>query len=740
MWSRTAIAMLVVALVTACSTMVTGAPSARPHSRALIAAAIVPYRATVLINGAHPGPVFQGIGAISGGGGNSRLLIDYPPRERAQILDYLFSPHYGASLQMLKLEIGGGGFSSDGSEPSVEAVKGQLDCSAGYEFWLARQALARNPAIKLYGLQWSAPAWVRDRLGGLWSSADVGYVVDWLRCARQNGLTVGYVGGWNEHYQGTPVQQAWFVNLRAALDAAGFTGTQIVAADDTPQLREGHNRSLGYFPLLAWQTVAGDMVTDPSFGRAVSVLGVHDTCGLPTTGYRCVVAAQARTLAARMAKPLWESELGATPATGTNPALPGPGGLARALNAAYNQAGITGILVWPLVDAIPPDLPHENRGLIMADRPWDGSYYVTPLTWVIAQTTQFTAPGWRHVAGANGDLPSGGSYDTYLAPGRSAWSMVAQTSAATAAEQVTIHITGGLPARVVHVWSTNLRGPGQLIQRSDIIPHNGAFAALLQPGYIYTFTTTTGQSRADGHPPPVADAGPMPVQYTATPDSAGMANMLAPIEGSFGYVDGVLTQTAVGEPVEWWHLGRSPAPYAIVGQNTWRDYTVSARVILPASGTASSAPGATLIARFDGFRGTTVSQFRGYELKIRSNGAWQIVASGSAVVTLASGSVTAARAYTLSLTTRGTTISAHIDGVLVAAVTNRMYRYGPAGLGSLGYYPVLYPSFTVRLSAQAVQHWGPAWLFLAWQRATRRDLRCLPLQAAAAGYASPRPR
>jgi hypothetical protein len=41
-------------------------------------------------------------------------------------------------------------------------------------------------------------------------------------------------------------------------------------------------------------------------------------------------------------------------------------------------------------------------------------------------------------------------------------------------------------------------------------------------------------------------------------------------------------------------------------------------------------------------------------------------------------------------------ISARIDGVLVASVTNRIYRYGPAGLGSLGYYPVRYPGFTVR--------------------------------------------
>jgi hypothetical protein len=694
MRGRTAVAVAAVALVTACSTAVAAAPSARPHVRTLIAAAIMPSRDTVIISGARLGPVFQGIGAISGGGGNSRLLIDYPPRERAQVLDYLFSPRFGASLQMLKLEIGGGGFSSDGSEPSVEAVKGQLDCAAGYEFWLARQALARDPAIKLYGLQWSAPAWVRDRRGGLWSRADVGYVVDWVRCARQNGLTISYVGGWNEHYQGTPAERAWFVNLRTALDAAGFAGTAIVAADDTPQTAEGRGR-IRYAPLLAWQAVAGGMVTDSSFGRAVSVLGVHDTCGLPTTGYRCVVAAQARALAGRLGKPLWESELGATPATGTNPALPGPGGLARALNDAYIQAGITGILVWPLIDAIPPDLPHENRGLVLADFPWDGNYDVTPLTWVIAQTTQFTAAGWRYAAGADGDLPAGGSYDTYLAPGRSAWSMVVQTSVATVAQQVTIHVTGGLPARVVHVWSTNLRGPGQFIQHGDIIPHKGSFAARLQPGYVYTFTTTTGQSRADGHAPAVPAAGPMPVQYTATPDSAGMADMLAPVEGSFGYVHGVLTQTAAGKPVEWQYPGRSPAPYAIVGQNTWRDYTVSARVILPASA-AFPAPGATLIARFHGFAGTTFSRFRGYELMIRGNGAWQIVASGPAAVSLASGRVTAARAYTLSLTTRGTTISAQINGVLVAVVTNRLYQSGPAGLGSLGYYPVRYPSFTVR--------------------------------------------
>jgi hypothetical protein len=273
--------------------------------------------------------------------------------------------------------------------------------------------------------------------------------------------------------------------------------------------------------------------------------------------------------------------------------------------------------------------------------------------------------------------------------------MVAQTSVATAAQQVTVHVTGGLPARVVHVWTTNLRGPGQFVRRADITPHGGTFTTVLQPGFVYTFTTTTGQSRADGHPAAVPAAGPMPLPYTAAPDAAGMAGMLCPIEGSFGYVHGVLTQTTVGKPVEWYYLGRSPAPYAIVGWNTWRDYTVSARVVLPRSGTAFPPPGAALIARFQGFRGTTVSHFRGYELEIRGNGAWQLAANGPRPVALASGRVTAAQAYAMSLTTRGPAISASINGFHVATVINGAYRDGPAGLASLGYYPVQYPRFGV---------------------------------------------
>jgi len=88
--------------------------------------------------------------------------MDYPEPDRTQILDYLFKPGYGASLQLLKLEIGGDANSSDGAEPSVEHSKGNIDCGAGYEFAVAKQAVALNPYLKLYGLQWAAPGWVGE--------------------------------------------------------------------------------------------------------------------------------------------------------------------------------------------------------------------------------------------------------------------------------------------------------------------------------------------------------------------------------------------------------------------------------------------------------------------------------------------------------------------------------------------------------------------------------------------------
>ena len=100
---------------------------------------------SVTIDGQSAGRRFDGLGAISGGGGTSRLLFDYPAQQRSDILDYLFKPNTGANLQILKVEIGGDTNSTNGAEASHMRSRADLDCGRGYEWWLMKEAKARNP-------------------------------------------------------------------------------------------------------------------------------------------------------------------------------------------------------------------------------------------------------------------------------------------------------------------------------------------------------------------------------------------------------------------------------------------------------------------------------------------------------------------------------------------------------------------------------------------------------------------
>ncbi len=113
----------------------TGSASAAPATTPVIATT------TINVHGDGGDKTYQGTGAILGGGGNARYLMDYPASQRNQILDYLFKPGYGASLQILKLEIGGGTNSTDGAEPSIEPTPGNINCNAGYELSIAQAAV-----------------------------------------------------------------------------------------------------------------------------------------------------------------------------------------------------------------------------------------------------------------------------------------------------------------------------------------------------------------------------------------------------------------------------------------------------------------------------------------------------------------------------------------------------------------------------------------------------------------------
>ena len=78
------------------------------------------------------GRTFDGIGGLSAGA-SSKFLISYPEPQRSEILDYLFKPNFGASQQILKVEIGGDAQSTDGIEVSHMHSPWDENYSRGYE-------------------------------------------------------------------------------------------------------------------------------------------------------------------------------------------------------------------------------------------------------------------------------------------------------------------------------------------------------------------------------------------------------------------------------------------------------------------------------------------------------------------------------------------------------------------------------------------------------------------------------
>ncbi len=635
------------------------------------AAASAATTTTINVNGAGSGRVFDGVGAISGGGGNSRLLIDYPEPERSQVLDYLFKPGYGANVQVLKIEIGGDANSTDGAEPSIEHVKGTVNCSVGYEFWLAEQAKARNPALKLYGLAWAAPGWIGG--GNYWTQDTIDYLTAWLGCAKGHGLTIDYLGGRNEKGH----DKSWYEKLRAALNANGYPAVKVVGDDS-----------------VGWK-VADDMVADSAFKAAVDVVGVHYPCGYKSASTTCNSTANAIATG----RPLWASENGSLDVDS------GAAALIRSITRGYIDGRMTAYLNWPLVAAITPNLPFATVGLAVAPSPWSGSYRLGKETWATAQVTQFAQPGWRFIDPASGYLGgdrANGSYVSLRAPSGSpaGYSTIIETAGATAAQTATVKVSGGLSTGTVHVWATNLnsaKSTDWFVKQADITPSGGSYQLTLQPGYVYSLTTTTGQGKGTATGPA---AHSLALPYRDTFDGYPVnteAVYVADMQGAFevracanGRTGRCLQQVAPVKPIEW--QGDSDA-YALAGDTAWRDYTVSVDVDLQQAGTAKLVGRANTQAR-------PQNKQAGYELRVSDTGAWSMAKNDTAgtLTTLASG--TTARSglgswHTLALDLRGSTIVAKIDTTTLATVHDTSYPAGQVGFGVVGYQTDQFDNLTV---------------------------------------------
>ena len=312
------------------------------------------------------GRVFDGLGALSGGA-TSRMLVDYPAQQQSEILDYLFKPNFGASLQVLKVEIGGDIITTDGSESSHMHEKGVVNLHTGYEWWLMSEAKKRNPEIKLYGLPWAYPGWVsNDPVTGAHNATGTPfthpeqtseYVLEWVKGAKtEYALDIDYVGIWNE----APADKAYTLALRAALDAAGFNNT-----------------------LIVWKDGGGpdcnDLAADAEYAAAVGVVGFH---------YPGDFNPAAVELCEQLGKPMWASE-----ESSSFDDLNGAACWARVTHSHFVRSNITSSIIWNLIGSYAPGTQWFASSLMQAVEPWSGHYSgggsdEFPVLWATAHITQ----------------------------------------------------------------------------------------------------------------------------------------------------------------------------------------------------------------------------------------------------------------------------------------------------------------------------------------------------------------
>jgi hypothetical protein len=624
----------------------------------------------IKIDGAGGGRVFEGIGGVSAGA-SSRLLIDYPEPQRSQILDYLFKPSYGASLQHLKVEVGGDTNSTDGSEPSHMHTRTDENYDRGYEWWLMKEAKARNPKIMLDALPWGAPGWIGN--GKYYSQDMADYIVEFIQGARKHhGLDIDYVGIWNE----TPYDTGYIKLLRKTLDANGLK-TKIIAAD----LYENQ-----------WK-ITDDFKSDPELKQDVYAIGVH---------YARVKGNFYVTRGALdSGKPLWSTEDQPFDETGVilqRNWKPGARIWAKVLNTNYIDGKVTKTETWSPVTSYYDNLAAPNSGLMYANTPWSGHYDVQSAIWVTAHTTQFAQPGWQYIDSACGYLKGRGSYVTLKAPSSRDYSIIVETIDATEPQEISFRMSGGLSTGTVHLWRTSARETFERMK--DIVPLHGFFTVLLEPDSVYSLTTTTGQGRGTAT---AAPAAPFPVPYAENFESTPLGKSpkyFADQDGTFqaspcnGRQGRCLEQVVNRKAIAWG--GISPDPLTFLGNADWTDYEVATDSLLEEPGNI------TLVGRIDDadwFKDEKARSVSGYVLSVKQNGEWELNSAKfkSPTVKLASGTVP----FSLKtwrhvvLTFKGSTIQASVDGIPLSAVTNTTHARGMAGIGT-GWNKAQFDNFSIR--------------------------------------------
>ncbi|KAM8831004.1 galactocerebrosidase-like isoform 1-T1 [Synchiropus picturatus] len=602
-----------------------------------------------LSDAAGLGREFDGIGGLSGGGATSRLLVNYAEPYRSQILDFLFKPNFGASLHILKVEIGGDAQTTDGTEPSHMHYENDENYFRGYEWWLMKEAKKRNPNITLVGLPWAFPGWVGHGKNWPYDTPDItaAYVVRWIQGAKQwHDLDIDYVGIWNERN----FDINYIKLLRYTLDKSGLDRVRIVASDNL------------------WQPIALSLALDAELSAAVDVIGAHypGTTTVPD--------------ALKSQKKLWSSE-----DYSTYNDEQGGGCWARILNQNYVNGHMTATIAWNLVASYYKDLPFGRDGLMTAEEPWSGHYVVNSPIWITAHTTQFTKPGWFYLQTV-GHLDHGGSY-VAMTDGAGNLTVVIETMTRdhsvcirpplppfdVTPQNATFQLKGSFASiGELHLWRSRFnfktKQPTLFEELRPLKVSGGSFTLNLCEDEVYTVTTVPS-GRKGAHPEPPAssrfpklykdDFNNRNPPFSEAPnfaDQTGVFEYFANLSASGSHVS-TLRQVLTQRPVTW--VADADQTISVIGDYQWQNVTVACDVFMETVGKG----GVFVAARVDK-GGQLVRSAKGVFFWIFSDGTFKVTNDLAGLTVLAEGeSGTRANTwYTMSLTVDGNYASGQLNG------------------------------------------------------------------------------
>jgi hypothetical protein len=597
----------------------------------------------------NEGRLFEGIGALSAGA-SSKLLIDYPEASRQQILDLLFKPKFGASLQQLKVEIGGDVNSTDATEPShartrEEFINPDPSCfRRGYEWMLMEEARKRNPSILLDCLEWGCPGWIGN--GKYYSQDNAEYIAAFLKGAEKyHSLKIDYTGIWNEHQP----DYEWIKLLRKTLDDNGLNYVKIIAAD-----------------FFNWE-IAERMASDRELNDAVYALGIHYNERWKKIPYSTTETAK------KLGKSLRNSEGG--PWRGD---WDGFEYLIKLYNRNYIVGKATNVITWSLITSYFPSLSLPNSGLMTANTPWNGHFDIEPAVWAAAHTTQFTEPGWKYIDSGCGFLTKG-SYVSLKSPDNKDISIIVETADTTGPQTATFRLDKRFKFKSLHVWKTT-RSKCEFEQQPDIKIKNSSFTITLDGKSAYTITSTTGQTKGF-YKPPVNSPFPFPYKTDFEDQNSGeLAKYFMDQAGVFEIAlreDGkgkCLKQVIDQQGIEWQN-GSSPSVETLTGDSAWTDYEVRINVNVTENTGSAKIMGRVMEAH----RGNESPE--GYWFRITTGNSWSLNA-GKKVIATGEADFQPFIWHNLSMVLHGDRIVVRLDNKEIASVNDKNFTHGLAGIGT----------------------------------------------------------